>query len=343
MSTPYAKVLLTGAAGYIASHTWLALQAAGFEVVGVDDFSNSSPEVLNRLERLSGTKPVFERADVCDAAALERIFTLHRPDAVVHFAAFKAVGESTAQPLAYYRNNIGGLVNVCETMRRHACRRIVFSSSATVYGTPDKLPLTEDAPTSAVNPYGQTKLMGEQILRDLGAADTGWQTACLRYFNPVGAHESGLIGEDPRGTPNNLMPYVAQVAVGRRPKLQVFGNDYPTPDGTGVRDYIHVVDLAEGHAAALRFLLGGTASITVNLGTGRGYSVLELVRAYEAASGRPVPYEIVARRPGDVAACWADPQLARERLGWQARHELAHMCEDSWHWQSLNPNGFASN
>jgi len=343
MSTAKAKVLLTGATGYIASHTWLALEAAGFEVVGVDDFSNSSPEVLARLERLSARKPVFERVDVCEPAALDRVFAAHRPDAVVHFAAFKAVGESTAQPLAYYRNNVGGLVNVCETMRRHACGRIVFSSSATVYGVPERLPLTEDAPLSAVNPYGQTKLMGEQVLRDLGAADPAWQAACLRYFNPVGAHESGLIGEDPRGTPNNLMPYVAQVAVGRRARLQVFGNDYPTPDGTGVRDYIHVVDLAEGHAAALRFLLGSTESITVNLGTGRGYSVLELVRAYEAASGRAVPYEIVARRPGDVAACWADPQLARLKLGWHARHELARMCEDSWRWQSLNPNGFASN
>ncbi|MBV8604191.1 MAG: UDP-glucose 4-epimerase GalE [Pelomonas sp.] len=336
-------VLLTGATGYIASHTWLALEAAGFKVVGVDDFSNSSPEVLARLERLSGAKPVFERADVCDAAALEAVFAAHRPAAVVHFAAFKAVGESTAQPLAYYRNNLGGLVNVCETMRRHGCARLVFSSSATVYGTPDQLPLTEDAPLSAVNPYGQTKLMGEQILRDLGAADPGWQTACLRYFNPVGAHASGLIGEDPRGTPNNLMPYVAQVAVGRRAKLQVFGSDYPTPDGTGVRDYIHVVDLAEGHAAALRFLFAGAESLTVNLGTGRGHSVLELVRAYEAASGRAVPYEIVARRPGDVAACWADPQRARDRLGWQAQHDLARMCEDSWRWQRLNPHGFASN
>ena len=336
-------VLLTGATGYIASHTWLALEAAGFKVVGVDDFSNSSPEVLARLERLSGAKPVFERADVCDAAALEAVFAAHRPAAVMHFAAFKAVGESTAQPLAYYRNNLGGLVNVCETMRRHGCARLVFSSSATVYGTPDQLPLTEDAPLSAVNPYGQTKLMGEQILRDLGAADPGWQTACLRYFNPVGAHASGLIGEDPRGTPNNLMPYVAQVAVGRRSKLQVFGSDYPTPDGTGVRDYIHVVDLAEGHAAALRFLFAGAESLTVNLGTGRGHSVLELVRAYEAASGRAVPYEIVARRPGDVAACWADPQRARDRLGWQAQHDLARMCEDSWRWQRLNPHGFASN
>ena len=335
-------ILLTGATGYIGSHTWLALLAAGYSVVGVDDFSNSAPEVLNRLARLSGCTPVFERADVNDTAAMNRVFERQRIDAVVHFAAFKAVGESTAKPLAYYRNNIGGLINLCEVMRAHACLRIVFSSSATVYGVPERLPLDEAAALSAVNPYGATKLMGETILRDLGAADPAWQTACLRYFNPVGAHESGLIGEDPQGLPNNLMPYVAQVAVGRRPRLQVFGNDYPTPDGTGVRDYIHVVDLAAGHVAALDFLLMGSESITVNLGTGVGYSVLDLVKAYEAASGRTVPYDIVARRPGDVAACYADPALARERLGWTARHGLQRMCEDSWRWQSSNPNGFAA-
>jgi UDP-glucose 4-epimerase len=258
----------------------------------------------------------------------------------VHFAAYKAVGESVSQPLAYYRNNLGGLVNTCEAMKRHGCLRMVFSSSATVYGAPEQLPLREDAPTSATNPYGATKLMGEQILRDLGVAEPAWQTACLRYFNPVGAHESGRIGEDPRGTPNNLMPYVAQVAVGRRAKLSVFGNDYPTPDGTGVRDYIHVTDLAEGHVAALRRLLDHPGSLTVNLGTGHGYSVLDLVHAYEAASGRSVPYEVVARRPGDVAACYADPALARELLGWQAKLDLTRMCEDSWRWQHLNPHGF---
>jgi len=335
-------VLLTGATGYIASHTWLALQAAGFEVVGVDDFSNSSPEVLNRLQRLSGLTPVFERASVCDAAAMAGIFQRHAIDAVVHFAAFKAVGESTQKPLAYYANNIGGLLTTTQAMLNAGCRRFVFSSSATVYGDPARLPITEDFPLSATNPYGQTKLIGETILRDLGAADPAWQTACLRYFNPVGAHESGLIGEDPRGIPNNLMPYVAQVAVGRRAQLQVFGNDYPTPDGTGVRDYIHVNDLAEGHVAALRRLLEAPGSLTVNLGTGRGYSVLELVTAYARASGRAVPYEIVARRPGDVAACYADPTLAREQLGWQARHDLDRMCADSWRWQSLNPQGFSS-
>lgn len=333
-------VLLTGAAGYIASHTWLALQRVGYRVVGVDNFVNSSPVVLQRLEELASNPIEFERADVCDAAVMDEVFGRHRPAAVVHFAAYKAVGESVSQPLAYYRNNLGGLVTICEVMKRHGCSRIVFSSSATVYGAPEELPLRENATTSATNPYGATKLMGEQILRDLGIADPNWQTACLRYFNPVGAHESGRIGEDPRGTPNNLMPYVAQVAVGRRAKLAVFGNDYPTPDGTGVRDYIHVSDLAEGHVAALRRLLDTPGSLTVNLGTGRGYSVLDLVRAYEASSGRSVPYEIVARRPGDVAACWADPALARELLGWEARFDLARMCEDSWRWQHLNPHGF---
>jgi UDP-glucose 4-epimerase len=334
------KVLLTGATGYIASHTWLALQSAGFQVVGVDDFSNSSPEVLNRLRELSGQEPVFERASVCDEAAMAALFQRHRIDAVVHFAAFKAVGESTAQPLAYYANNIGGLLTVCRAMQQQGVHRVVFSSSATVYGDPQQLPLTEAAPLSATNPYGQTKLIGEQILRDLGAANPQWQTGCLRYFNPVGAHASGRIGEDPRGVPNNLMPYVAQVAVGRRPHLSVYGDDYPTVDGTGVRDYIHVVDLAEGHVAALRRLFDAPGSFTVNLGTGRGYSVLEVVAAYAQASGRPVPYQVMARRPGDIAACYADPALARELLGWTARHDLARMCEDSWRWQSMNPNGF---
>jgi len=339
---PPPTILLTGATGYIGSHTWLALQAAGLSVIGLDDFSNSSPEVLKRLQRLSGQVPVFERVSVCDAAAMQSLFQRHRIDAVVHFAAFKAVGESTRQPLAYYANNIGGLLTTTQAMVDAGCLRFVFSSSATVYGDPQQLPITEDSPLSATNPYGQTKLIGETVLRDLGAAQAGWQTACLRYFNPVGAHDSGLIGEDPRGTPNNLMPYVAQVAIGRRPRLQVFGNDYDTPDGTGVRDYIHVSDLAEGHVAALRRLLDSPGSLTVNLGTGRGYSVLELVRAYARASGRDVPYDVVARRPGDVAACYADPALARTLLGWQARHDLDRMCVDSWRWQTSNPQGFDS-
>ncbi len=333
-------VLLTGSTGYIASHTWLALLAAGYEVVGVDDFSNSSPEVLNRLRTLSGRTPVFEQVNVCDEAALDGVFQRHRIDATVHFAAFKAVGESNSQPLNYYANNLGALLATCRVMQRHGSRRFVFSSSATVYGNPESLPLREDARLSATNPYGQTKLMGEQILGDLGASDPAWQTAVLRYFNPVGAHESGLIGEDPRGTPNNLMPYVAQVAVGRRSELTVFGNDYSTHDGTGVRDYIHVVDLAEGHVAALRKLLDQPGSLTVNLGTGRGYSVLDVVAAYARASSKPVPYRVAPRRPGDVAACYADPAQALQLLGWQAQHDLARMCADSWRWQSQYPNGF---
>ncbi len=333
-------VLLTGATGYIASHTWLALWRAGFEVVGVDNLCNSSPRVLERLAELGGRTPVFERADVTDAAAVAGVLERHRIDATVHFAALKAVGESASMPLAYYGNNLGGLVTVCEALRTRGLGRFVFSSSATVYGQPERLPITEDAPVSATNPYGRTKLMGEQILADLAAAEPGWQNAILRYFNPVGADLSGRIGEDPRGTPNNLMPYVSQVAVGRRDKLSVWGKDYDTPDGTGVRDYIHVTDLAEGHVAALQRLLGHAGSFTVNLGTGRGYSVLEVVAAFAAASGRAVPYEIRPRRPGDVAACWADPSQAWQLLGWAARRDLATMCEDAWRWQSNNPNGF---
>lgn len=333
-------ILLTGATGYIASHTWLTLQAAGLRVVGLDDFSNSSPEVLNRLERLSGQRPDFERADVGDEKALDALFQRRRIDAVVHFAAFKAVGESTAKPLEYYRNNLGGLIALSRTMQRHGCRRVVFSSSATVYGQPETLPIREDAPLSATNPYGATKLMGEGILRDLERSEPGWAIALLRYFNPVGAHESGLIGEAPQGTPNNLMPYVTQVAVGQRESLKIFGNDYDTPDGTGVRDYIHVVDLAQGHVAALQHLLGDGESLTVNLGTGRGHSVLEVVKAFERASGRRIAYEFAPRRSGDVAACYADPTLARERLGWQATRDLDAMCADSWRWQSMNPRGF---
>ena len=333
-------ILLTGATGYIGSHTWLTLLAAGYRVIGVDDFSNSSPEVLKRLQILAGQAPEFFEGNVCDGAMMQQLFERHSVDAVVHFAAFKAVGESTEKPLDYYANNIGGLINVCQAMQMSGVRRMVFSSSATVYGKPQQLPITEGAALSVTNPYGATKLIGENMLRDIGAADPAWRTACLRYFNPVGAHASGLIGEDPRGIPNNLMPYVAQVALGKRQQLQVFGDDYATPDGTGVRDYIHVVDLAEGHVAALKYLLAGSDSLTVNLGTGRGYSVLELARAYEQASGRSVPYKIVARRPGDIDACYADPSLAAQRLGWRATRDLAQMCTDSWRWQSMNPNGF---
>jgi len=335
-----ATVLLTGATGYIGSHTWLALLAAGHRVVGVDNFSNSSPAVLPRLQQLSGQVPVFERLDVTDPAAWSALLGRYRIDAAVHFAALKSVSESTARPIDYYRNNLGGLLATCQALQAHGCRHFVFSSSATVYGRPEQLPLREDAPLSATNPYGQTKLMGETMLLDIALADPGWRHVALRYFNPVGAHESGLIGEDPRGIPNNLMPYVAQVAVGRRPYLSVYGNDYDTPDGTGVRDYIHVVDLAEGHVAALAYLLDGGDSLTVNLGTGQGSSVLELVRAYAAASGRDIPWQFAPRRPGDVDACWADPALAREVLGWQAQLNLARMCEDSWRWQSSSPDGY---
>lgn len=335
-----ATILLTGATGYIASHTWLALWEAGHEVLGIDDFSNSSPEVLRRLKELGGREPLFVQLDAGDPAALGAALQRHPVDAAVHFAAFKAVGESTTQPLNYYRNNLGSLINVAQTLQNHGCRRLVFSSSATVYGKPERLPITEDASLSATNPYGATKLMGETILRDVVTADPAWAVATLRYFNPVGAHESGRLGEDPRGIPNNLMPYVAQVAVGKRARLQVFGNDYDTPDGTGVRDYIHVLDLADGHVAALSALLGGRSSFTVNLGTGRGYSVLELVRAFEKASGRPIPFDIVDRRPGDIDACWADPARARSLLGWQATRDLDTMCTDSWRWQRMNPKGY---
>jgi UDP-glucose 4-epimerase len=335
-------VLLTGAAGYIGSHTWLCLAAAGFDVVGVDNFANSSPGVLERLSTLFGATPVFEQTDVCDAVAMRDIAQRHRVDAAIHFAALKAVGESVQRPLAYYRNNIGGLLATCEALGRAGAKRLVFSSSATVYGQPKTLPIAEDAPLAATNPYGQTKLMAEQILADLRVADPAWRVASLRYFNPVGAHESGAIGEDPRGVPNNLMPYVAQVAVRRRPHLQVFGNDYDTPDGTGVRDYIHVMDLAEGHVAAVSRLLDVDASMTLNLGTGRGVSVLELVKTYERASGRSIPYVIAPRRPGDVAACYADVSLAGTTLGWQAQRDLNQMCADSWRWQSTHPEGFGS-
>ena len=335
-------ILLTGATGYIASHTWLALEAANYRVAGIDDFSNSSPEVLRRLAALGADVSRFVRADVRDRAALDRLFGGGEIEAVVHFAALKAVGESVAEPLRYYANNVGGLITLAEAMQAHGCKTIVFSSSATVYGRPERLPIREDAPLAATNPYGATKLVSEGILRDVERADPAWRVALLRYFNPVGAHESGTIGEDPRGTPNNLMPYVAQVAVGKLPMLQVFGNDYDTPDGTGVRDYLHVVDLAEGHVAALRHLLGGAGSLTVNLGTGRGSSVLELVHAFERASGRRVPYRFAPRRPGDVAACYADPSLAAQTIGWRAQRDLDAMCADTWRWQTANPNGYAT-
>ena len=334
-------ILVTGGAGYIGSHTCVELLAAGYEVLVVDNFSNSKPEALRRVEEIAGRKlGAFYRADIRDKAALREIFKAHAIDAVIHFAALKAVGESVAKPLMYYDNNIAGTVALAEVMAEAGVKSLVFSSSATVYGDPASVPIREDFPTGPTNPYGRTKWMMEFVLSDLAAADPEWRVALLRYFNPVGAHASGRIGEDPNGLPNNLMPYVSQVAVGRLPQLRVFGGDYPTPDGTGVRDYIHVVDLAVGHVAAVRRLTERQGVLTVNLGTGRGYSVIEVVKAFEKASGRPVPYEIVARRPGDVAQCYAEPGLAERELGWRAERGIDEMCADAWRWQSANPEGY---
>ena len=334
------NILLTGGAGYIGSHSCIALVQAGYTPVIVDNFSNSHPAVLQRLARITGQAIACEQGDVADAAFMADVLRRHAVQAVLHFAGYKAVGESVAEPLKYYRNNIGSTLGLLEAMAAVGCRKLVFSSSATVYGDPASVPITEDFPRSHTNPYGHSKLMIEDMLASLGAADPAWAMAVLRYFNPVGAHPSGLIGENPSGIPNNLMPYITQVAVGQRPQLQVFGDDYPTPDGTGVRDYIHVQDLAEGHVAALGALLQRGQSLTVNLGTGQGHSVLEVVRAFEQASGRAVPYQIMPRRPGDVAQCYADPALARQQLGWQARRSLADMCADAWRWQSQNPRGY---
>jgi len=342
-----ARILLTGGAGYIGSHTFVALHEAGFEPVILDNFSNSHPGVLQRLERITGRKPLVEQGDVLDTPFVEAVLRRHRPAGVVHFAGDKAVGESVARPLQYFHNNVAGAISLLRSMEAvdlgpggSGRPTLVFSSSATVYGDPATVPITEDFPRSHTNPYGHTKLVIEDMLQSVLRAQPAWRIGILRYFNPVGAHPSGLIGEDPAGIPNNLMPYVTQVAVGLRPSLNVFGSDYPTPDGTGVRDYIHVQDLAAGHVAALQALLARPDSFTVNLGTGRGYSVLEVVRAFEQASGRPVPYQLVARRPGDVAQCYADPGLARKLLGWEARRGLAEMCADAWRWQCANPQGF---
>ncbi len=333
--------LITGGAGYIGSHTCVELLCAGHDVVVIDDLSNSSAEALRRVEVLGGRQLAgFIQADIRDRAVLNGVFARYPVEAVIHFAAKKAVGESVALPRAYYDNNLNGLLSLLEAMDDAGVRRLVFSSSATVYGDPASVPIDEGFPTAATNPYGRTKLMGEEILRDVGAADPRWNIALLRYFNPVGAHRSGRIGEDPDGLPNNLMPYVSQVAVGRLERLNVFGGDYPTPDGTGVRDYIHVVDLARGHLRALERIGGLPGVSTFNLGTGRGYSVLEVVKAFEAASERSIPYRIVARRPGDVAACWADPARAAEVLGWRAELDLAAMCADAWRWQRTNPRGY---
>lgn len=333
------NILVTGGAGYIGSHTCVELLSAGHTLTVVDNLSNSSVVALERVQSISGRMLRFEEVDLRDGAALDRILASEHVDAVVHFAGLKAVGESVAEPLRYYENNISGTLRLLEAMGRAGLRRLVFSSSATVYGDPASVPIREDFPLSASNPYGRTKLFIEQILADLHRADPRWEIVLLRYFNPVGAHPSGLIGEDPAGIPNNLMPYVSQVAVGRLAQLNVWGNDYPTPDGTGVRDYIHVVDLARGHLAALQ--QPPRAGIrTYNLGTGRGYSVLEMITAFEKASGRPVPYRIAERRPGDVAACYADPTLAQEELGWKANLDVDAMCRDAWRWQSGNPQGY---
>lgn len=334
------NILVTGGAGYIGSHTCVELINAGHELVVVDNFSNSSPEALRRIEEITGKPVSFVEADIRNRQAIENTLRDYACDAVIHFAGLKAVGESVLEPLDYYENNVVGTLSLLAAMKQAGVSTLVFSSSATVYGEPQRLPLAEDHPLSATNPYGRTKLMIEEILRDLFRAEPTWRIAILRYFNPVGAHESGRIGEDPRGIPNNLMPFVAQVAVGQRETLSVWGNDYPTPDGTGVRDYIHVVDLALGHLQALR-RLDTPQCIAVNLGTGTGYSVLDIVRAFEDASGRPIPYQISPRRPGDVAACYADPTLASELLDWKAERNLENMCRDSWHWQQSNPKGYA--
>lgn len=328
------KILVTGGMGYIGSHTVVELQNAGHEVVVVDNLSNAVSSVQERVQRITGKNFVFEKADIRDRAAMERIFGLHKVDAVIHFAGLKAVGESVAQPLRYYDNNVNGSVILFETMAKFGVKTIVFSSSATVYGDPASVPIREDFPLSATNPYGRSKLMIEDILRDLAKAEPDWRIALLRYFNPVGAHESGLIGEEPNGIPNNLVPYIAQVANGQREKLSVFGGDYPTPDGTGLRDYIHVVDLAIGHVKTLDRLAREPGIVTYNLGTGRGNSVLEMVRAFEQASGRKIAYQIVDRRPGDVAQCYADPAKAREELGWTAERDVAQMCADVWRYQT---------
>jgi UDP-glucose 4-epimerase len=334
------SILVTGGAGYIGSHTCIELMDQGQDIVIVDNLVNSCEEAVARIARICGRKPAFYQVDICDREGLSRIFQQHDIDAVIHFAGLKAVGESVAKPLHYYQNNIAGTLTLCEVMEQHGVFDMVFSSSATVYGDPASVPIKEDFPLSATNPYGQSKLFVEQILRDAYIANNRWNAILLRYFNPAGAHASGLIGEDPQGIPNNLVPYISQVAVGKLDKLAVFGGDYPTPDGTGVRDYIHVVDLARGHLKALDKISDKPGVVAYNLGTGQGYSVLEMIAAFVRASGRSIAYETVARRPGDIAECYADPGFAARELAWSAGFGLERMLEDTWRWQSNNPNGY---
>ena len=337
-----ARLLVTGGAGYIGSHTAVALLEAGHEVVSLDNYSNSSPRALQRVQRIAGRPLTAVEGDVRDAALLARLFAHQSFDGVIHFAALKAVGESVAKPLAYYDNNVGGTLALLQAMQSAGVRRFVFSSSATVYGAPDALPITEQAPIRTTNPYGATKAMVEQVLRDVAAADARWSVVSLRYFNPIGAHSSGDIGEDPNDIPNNLFPFICQVAAGKRERLAVFGNDWPTADGTGVRDYLHVVDLAAGHVRAFEFAQRQSGFTPVNLGTGRGVSVLQLVRAFESATGQAIPFSIVERRPGDIAACWADASAAERLLGWRAERSIEQACADGWRWQSRNPDGYRS-
>lgn len=334
------KILVTGGAGYIGSHACLILLEAGYDVIVVDNLVNSKEESLIRVQQITGKSLIFHKVDLLDRDALNRVFEGASIDAVIHFAGLKAVGESVSMPLRYYHNNVTGTLHLCEVMREHGVRKIVFSSSATVYGDPHTVPIMEDFPLAPANPYGRSKLMIEEILCDINAAGEEWDIALLRYFNPVGAHPSGMIGEDPNGIPNNLFPYITQVAVGKREELSVFGNDYPTADGTGVRDYIHVVDLAEGHLKALEKIDSGSGIVICNLGTGRGYSVLEVVEKFEEVSGRRIPYDIVKRRPGDIAVCYADSSKAKDEMGWSAKRSMDEMCADAWRWQSRNPEGY---
>ena len=334
------KILVTGGAGYIGSHTMVELLNAGHDVIVVDNLSNSKEESLKRVREITGMDFLFYKADLCEKSALQDIFSNNSIDAVIHFAGLKAVGESVQKPLEYFSNNVFGTLCLCEVMRENNVKKIVFSSSATVYGDPHKVPITEDFPLSATNPYGRSKLFIEEILRDLYVSDSSWDIILLRYFNPVGAHSSGKIGEDPNDIPNNLVPYISQVAIGKLKILSIFGNDYPTHDGTGVRDYIHVVDLAVGHLRAIDKIESKTGVRIYNLGTGRGYSVLEMVEAFKKASGKDIPYKITDRRPGDIAECFADPSLAKKELEWVAEKEIDEMCADTWRWQSQNPNGY---